>query len=595
MPNKGSSSDHRPSVEEAAPGLPLAIIARHYAEAFEDAHSDGDEPDKSLLDHAAALRAEALERVGGREGGWVHDALVDVADRYEELVDSDNPERDAVAILAEHSPSPFPRGPFTLPIGSYWLRRPEGAEDDYWSWGGSLHRCLWHLGYALRYNTRAERIELLRVVGDDGHPVPRGHFKPEQILKVYAPKSRTAAMVPFSPLDPGWTPLTDQLRDRLREQIRRFIIRNWEVVDKHGNVRQRYGPVKYTAGNSGAASFLPILWSAVADLEIDPFLWWLESLPPWDGVRRIDTLIDDVLGVEEDYSAELIAAAGWSILGGAVERTLRPGAEHHQSVLIKGKPGLGKSLFAQLLLPRPEFFAEGVGITALHEDKLAIEAIDTAVIVEIAEVSAVRGKIEIDALKKTLSKSRLSARLAYRRDPVRHDCAHVFLATSNDDEPLPLDEGLARRFIILGIEGRLALQPGGFLKVGTPWFDERRDQIWAEALHRVRAGEDVHVPESMYTTGTLAEMYLDDDYDDFLEMVETDVKDGVKVPPFTFGELKTDGFWTKDRRTPSSALFAKAAERRGWVKQRTRESGSQRRVWHPPQGGTAKSAPNRDF
>ena len=53
----------------------------------------------------------------------------------------------------------------------YALPRPKGKirfgnlENDYWTWAGSLRRCLLHLGYHVRHNIRAEQIEYLPITG----------------------------------------------------------------------------------------------------------------------------------------------------------------------------------------------------------------------------------------------------------------------------------------------------------------------------------------------------------------------------------------------------------------------------------------------
>ena len=82
-------------------------------------------------------------------------------------------------------------------------------------------------------------------------------------------------------------------------------------------------------------------------------------------------------------------------IGGAVERTLWPASEHHQSMILCGPGGKGKTKLWRYLLPDDRFYVESINLRDLEDPKVAIERVGNGVICEIAEVSAMSGKNDI--------------------------------------------------------------------------------------------------------------------------------------------------------------------------------------------------------
>ena len=456
----------------------------------------------------------------------------------------------------------------------YLLQRPEDADNDYWTWGGSLRRCLLHLGYDIRHNTRSEQIEYLKVA-------PRG--RPPEVIDKAADDTNAV-----EPLSTEWQPAEEDRLNRIGEQVRRWCWYERRDEDK-GELKRRYVHINYGSPKGSTYQSWPqVLMSAVVDLRVDPFWWWLDSLPAWDGVARIDTLLDTVYEVD-DTDPEIAAAAAWNALGGAVERTYRPGCEHHQTPLLAGPGGIGKTKLWRALMPDDRFYGESISIEDLKDSKVAIEKIGNAVICEIAEVSAMGGKWDIERLKTQLSNPVLRARLAYRAGPVDHQCAHVFVATSNEKQPLPLDDALARRFIHVNIRGRMSKDPRGLFAALYEWADANREQVWAEALHRFRAGDRSHIPDDLFKQDTLEQMHIDEEFDDFVAYIEA----GERTPPFSVTALREDQFWSVPGRVWNDQKWSKAAERAGWTRRKQRRDGNRtpRYYWWPPEAPSAPAEP----
>ena len=88
------------------------------------------------------------------------------------------------------------------------------------------------------------------------------------------------------------------------------------------------------------------LLTAASERSFHPVREYLESLPPWDGVKRLDTLLIDYLGAADSpYTRAVIRKA----LIAAVTRVYRPGAKFDYILVLSGPQGVGKStLFSRL-------------------------------------------------------------------------------------------------------------------------------------------------------------------------------------------------------------------------------------------------------
>ncbi len=202
----------------------------------------------------------------------------------------------------------------------------------------------------------------------------------------------------------------------------------------------------------------------------------------WDDVPRIDRWLTKYLGVEESqYTNEV----GLRVLIGAVARAMQPGCKFDQMLVLEGAQGVGKSTALAALVPDPEWFTDTVPMG--DSDQRLMEAIAGKWIVEASELGGMsRG--EVEQLKATLSRPADRARMAYAKSVSERPRQCILIGTTNESVYLR-DQSGNRRFWPVTV-GEIDLQK---LKAD-------REQLWAEAFHRYKAGEPWTMNREVWAT-----------------------------------------------------------------------------------------------
>lgn len=168
----------------------------------------------------------------------------------------------------------------------------------------------------------------------------------------------------------------------------------------------------------------------------------LDSLV-WDGQDHIRNLLPDYLGVEDtEYQYQVMKL--WMM--GAVSRIYKPGCKFDYTVIFKGRQGLGKSTFLQLLALNDNWFNDS--LDSLDSDKAA-QSLMGSWIIELAELkSLARTAGGVDSVKRFLTATQDKYRVPYERraDIFLRQC--VFAGTTNKEDFLQ-DETGNRRFLII--------------------------------------------------------------------------------------------------------------------------------------------------
>lgn len=197
----------------------------------------------------------------------------------------------------------------------------------------------------------------------------------------------------------------------------------------------------------------------------------------WDGVKRLDTLLTDYLGADDNlYTRSVIRKS----LCAAVARAVAGGVKYDYMPIFTGPQGIGKSTFLATL--GRDWFSDSL---TSFEGKDAAEMIQGTWLNEIGELTAMT-KQETSAVKQFLSKTHDIYRAAYGRQTNRYPRRCVFFGTSNDSEFLKDATG-NRRFWPVDVGLHKAKK--------SIWADlpEEVDQIWAEAYCYWVLGEPLYL------------------------------------------------------------------------------------------------------
>ena len=211
------------------------------------------------------------------------------------------------------------------------------------------------------------------------------------------------------------------------------------------------------------------------------YLEELEGKGTWDQTKRLPRLFQQYFGTVEDAGApdtdtEYLAAIAVKFMIAAVARMMSPGCKVDTMLVLEGAQGVGKSSAARILAGAA-YFSDN--LPSLNT-KDASDHIRGKWMIELGELSAMQ-KSEIESTKAFISRQEEKFRPAYRRKEIVYKRRCVFIGTTNQDTYLR-DETGNRRFWPVAV-GKIKLEA----------LKRDRDLLWAEALHRYRAGERWHL------------------------------------------------------------------------------------------------------
>jgi predicted P-loop ATPase len=193
---------------------------------------------------------------------------------------------------------------------------------------------------------------------------------------------------------------------------------------------------------------------------------WLDSLE-WDGIERLDTWLEDCLGLERNEYNDAVAR-NWPI--SMVARAYQPGCQVDTMPVLEGKMGRGKSSFLKILAD-PWFAA----IQIAFGEKDFYQAIQGRWLIEIPDMSGFSRR-EHSHILATITTREDVYRKSHGRVTEEHPRVTVFAATSETDDYLQDTRGRRRYW---------PLRCG---EINLDTLHKQRKNIFAEAVARYRAG-----------------------------------------------------------------------------------------------------------
>ena len=288
----------------------------------------------------------------------------------------------------------------------------------------------------------------------------------------------------------GWK-LRFNIRSK-RIEVRLAPNRPWEVMNDRidAQLQQAWvestGEEKYPAETQWRAAMNAWLFHH----EVDPFRQYLDSLPAWDTLERLPTLLFELW---PETRGDLARWAGLYLFLAPVQRTLEPGCKLDEIPIFVGDEDIGKSTAPSSTFPpelRIEMFGDRLDFAAQPQKQ--IEALQGKVIVECAELAGLT-RSSMDRVKAFMtSVNDGDLRLSFRRNPDGNPRMCAFIGTANPDPNgiIAQTSGGLRRFVPIEVGSRSA----GPIE---PWMDARREQLWAEALVRYHRGERANLPREL--------------------------------------------------------------------------------------------------
>lgn len=208
---------------------------------------------------------------------------------------------------------------------------------------------------------------------------------------------------------------------------------------------------------------------AVASEEcFHPLRDWLNGLE-WDGVKRLDDYVTSHLGAEATPFHQTVSA---KFLMSAVARVLRPGSKADSIVVFEGPQGALKSSAARALFE--PYFCDHLPDLGGKDAYVQLAGVWG---IEISELGAL-GRASVEKVKAFLSASVDRYRPPYGKRAIEVPRQCVFVGTTNSDSYLQ-DETGGRRFWPIRVG-----------KIDLKRLARDRDQLFAEAVVRFRAGEE---------------------------------------------------------------------------------------------------------
>lgn len=260
-------------------------------------------------------------------------------------------------------------------------------------------------------------------------------------------------------------------------------VRLWNDADEAESMRhceENYG--LYSKEKHMAA-----LRMLFAERRYNPIVDIVESVK-WDGKDRCALYLTTWGKVDDtEYTREVSRL----IFAGGIHRLYLPGQKFEDVPILMGDQGCGKSTIIRFLALNDDYHGE----LKQMEGQQAIEDLQGKWIMEIPEMSAFTKAKDQEAIKAFVSRQRDQYRKPYDRNPTELPRRCIFVATSNDRNPL-VDKTGNRRWYPVECKGDR--------KYGYEVYnreDEIREyalQCWAEAKVKIDDAEMKPFANSKY-------------------------------------------------------------------------------------------------
>lgn len=292
--------------------------------------------------------------------------------------------------------------------------------------------------------------------------------------------------------------------------------------------------------------------AAAKENTINPPKDYLEKLV-WDGTKRLDMWLIDICGVK-DTAYERLVGSKWMIA--AIARMFRPGSKVDNILILEGDQGLGKSTLLKELCTFDDkpYFTDDLAPIGTKDCSIQLQGV---MVVELPEMQVLM-RTDMNVFKPWLSRTVDRYRPPYGILLTDSPRRCIFAGTWNPDGTGLFDDPTgSRRF-----------WPVTCTEIDMVALRGCRDQLWAEAIVRYKAGEQWWLADDEAITWARAEQELREAEDTWAEKIN-EVTAGMTQT--TIGLLLTElniPMEKRDRRC--ERRVGNHMRRMGWIKKKKR-------------------------
>ncbi|ECC0657002.1 hypothetical protein HCZ39_11775 [Listeria monocytogenes] len=222
--------------------------------------------------------------------------------------------------------------------------------------------------------------------------------------------------------------------------------------------------------------------AVAAERSYHPIKEYLDHLPEWDGIDRVETLLIDYFKATDNSYTRAVTR---KMMVAAVARIYHPGTKFDSVLILNGPQGIGKSTFFAKLAG--DWFSDSLTLTDM-KDKAGPEKLQGYWILELGELAGMR-KTDVEVVKSFISRSDDKYRASYGVNVESHPRQCIIVGSTNAESGFLRDITGNRRFWPVRISG-----DGKRKAWKMSVYDV--EQIWAETLVLYAKGEKLYLEGS---------------------------------------------------------------------------------------------------
>jgi predicted P-loop ATPase len=219
--------------------------------------------------------------------------------------------------------------------------------------------------------------------------------------------------------------------------------------------------------------------AVAAEKAYHPIKEYLETLPEWDNIARVETLFIDYFGAADTSYTRAVSRKS---MVAAVARIYHPGTKFDSVPILNGPQGIGKSTFFAKLAG--DWFSDSLTLTDMR-DKSGPEKLQGYWILELGELAGMR-KADVETVKSFISRVDDKYRASYGVNVESHPRQCIIVGSTNAESGFLRDITGNRRFWPIPVSGNSRKKAWQITK-------EEVAQIWAETLVLYRRGEKLYL------------------------------------------------------------------------------------------------------